>query len=105
MPPTTPPPLPPYLEPCPEGTRLRLKVQPRASRNEVGEAAGDELRVRVTAPPVDAAANQAVLELLADVLGCRRGAVQLLRGNTSRHKVVLIAGLDAATIRDRLARP
>lgn len=95
---------PSYLEPVPDGVQLRLKVQPRASRNEIVGPAGDELRVRVTAPPVDAAANQAVLELLADVLGCRRGAVQLIRGQTARHKVVLVSDptLDPGTIRSRL---
>lgn len=100
----------PFLETSPEGIRLRLKVQPRASRNEISGPAGDELKIRVTAPPVDSAANQAVLDLLAECLQCRRGAVQLVRGQTARHKVVLVAepGLDAATIRARLlkvARP
>lgn len=97
--------MPPYLESSPEGLRLRLKVQPRASKNDLAGVVGDELKVRVTAPPVDAAANQAVLDLLAQLLGCRRGAVQLLRGQTARHKVVLVADptLDADTVRTRLA--
>lgn len=93
---------PAFLESTPDGTRLRLKVQPRAARTEFAGVAGDELRVRVTAPPVDAAANEAVLEFLAETLGCRRGAVVLLRGQTSRHKIVQVTGLDAATIRARL---
>lgn len=91
-----------FLESVPEGTRVRLKVQPRAARTEVAGVAGSELRVRVTAAPVDAAANEAVLEFLAEVLGCRRGAVQLLRGHTSRHKVVLIAGLRLEEVQARL---
>ena len=94
----------PYLEATPEGTRLRLKVQPRASRDEIGEAAGDELKVRVTAPPVDSAANEAVLELIAGRLGCRRGDVRLVRGATSRHKVVLLVGLAPVEVAERLAR-
>lgn len=94
---------PPFLDPLPDGARLRLKVQPRASRNEVlAERSQPELRVRVTAPPVDSAANAAVLELLAETLGCRRGAVQLLRGQTSRQKVVAISGMSAAQIVTRL---
>jgi uncharacterized protein (TIGR00251 family) len=94
--------LPPFLEAVPEGTRLRLKVQPRASRNEIGEPAGDLLKVRVTAPPVDHAANEAVLDLLAQHLGVRRGAVQLIRGQTSRQKLVLVAGLTPDDILARL---
>ncbi len=96
--------LPTYLEVVPGGVRIRLKVQPRASRNEIAGIAGDELKIRVTAPPVDAAANHAVLEFLAGVLGCRRGGVQLIRGLTARHKVVLVSepGLDAEAIGARI---
>jgi hypothetical protein len=82
---------------------LSVKVQPRASSNEIGEAAGDELKIKVTAPPVDSAANEALLRLLADVLDCPRGAVQLVRGQTSRHKVVAIHGLAADEVAKKLA--
>ena len=51
---------------------LSVKVQPRASKNEIGEPLGSELRVKVTAPPVDAAANEALVRLLADRLDCPR---------------------------------
>jgi uncharacterized protein (TIGR00251 family) len=94
--------LPSFLESAADGTRIRLKVQPRAARTGFAGVAGDELRLRVTAPPVDAAANEAVLEFLAETLGCRRGSVQLLRGQTSRHKIVAVTGLDAETVRSRL---
>jgi len=90
------------LEAIPEGTRLRIKVQPRASRNEVGEPSGDLLKVHVTAPPVNHAANEAVLELLAHRLGVRRGAIQLVRGQTSRQKLVLVAGLTPDEVLARL---
>jgi len=76
--------LPTYLKPHPDGVYLSLKVQPRASRNEVGEAVGDALKIKVTAPPVDSAANEAVVRLVAEVLDCPRNAVQLVRGKTSR---------------------
>lgn len=81
---------PAYLKAQGDGVLLSIKVQPRASKNEIGEAMGAELKVKVTAPPVDSAANEAVLRLLADVLDCPRGCVQLIRGNTSRHKQILI---------------
>lgn len=95
-------PLPPFLGSSPEGTLLHLKVQPRAARTEFAGVAGQELRVRVTAPPVDAAANEAVLEFLAESLGCRRGGVRLIRGQTSRHKTVLVAGMAPAEVHARL---
>ena len=81
---------------------LSLKLQPRASTNEIGSMLGDELRVKVTAPPVDAAANEALIQLLADQLGCRRNQVELVRGHTSRHKVVKLRGLSPETVRAKL---
>ena len=84
---------------------LAIKLQPRASKNEVGQPLGGELRVKVTAPPVDAAANEALVRLLAECLACPRGAVRLLRGHTSRHKVVSIQGLAPETVLERLGLP
>lgn len=83
----------PHLRAVADGVQLSIKVQPRASRTEACGLLGDELRVRVTAPPVDDAANEAILEWLADVLKCPRGAVRIVRGRTSRHKVVEITGV------------
>lgn len=82
---------------------LAVKLQPRASRNEIGEALGNELKIKVTAPPVDSAANEALLRLLADTLGCPRVSVQLTRGKISRHKIISIRGLSAEAILARLA--
>lgn len=87
--------LPPYLRSQPDGVFLSVKVQPRASRNEVGGLHGNELKVAVTAPPVDSAANEAVVELLAETLGLPRRSVSLVRGQTSRHKVFRLDGLTA----------
>lgn len=87
--------LPPYLRAQPDGLFLAVKVQPRASRNEVGGLHGSELKVAVTAPPVDSAANAAVVELLAETLGLPRRAVTLVRGQTSRHKVLRLEGITA----------
>jgi hypothetical protein len=91
-----------FLRPVPDGVCLSLKVQPRASRNEIGEAANGELRIKVTAPPVDAAANEAVLRLLAGCLDCPRGSLQLLRGQTSRHKQVLVRSLTSEAVLRKL---
>jgi uncharacterized protein (TIGR00251 family) len=81
-----------FLKETAGGTLLSVKLQPRASKSEIGEPLGDELKIKVTAPPVDAAANQALIELLAETLGCSRGKVELLRGQTSRHKTILLHG-------------
>ena len=81
---------------------LHVKAQPRASRNEIGQVLGDELKIKITAPPVDSAANDALVRFLAGVLGCPRGAVRLVRGETSRHKVIAIHGLKAEEIAQRL---
>jgi len=94
--------LPPYLKPHADGVCLSLKVQPRASKNEIGEALGSELKLKVTAPPVDSAANEAVLRFLADTLDCPRGSIQLLRGNTSRHKQILIQRMTAEAVAAKL---
>jgi uncharacterized protein len=67
-------------------------VQPRSSRPGVGPAVGDRLRVSVTAPPVDGAANVAVIEALAEAFGVRRADVTIVRGETGRRKTVRIAG-------------
>ena len=96
--------LPSYLRPQPDGTLLAVKLQPRASANEIGEALGDELRIKVTAPPVDAAANQALVELLAELLDCSRSRVELLRGHTSRHKTIKLHGFKPEEVLAKVAK-
>ncbi|MEI6198139.1 MAG: DUF167 domain-containing protein [Verrucomicrobiota bacterium] len=86
MPPAT------FLRETSGGTLLSVKLQPRASKNEICAPLGDELKIKVTAPPVDAAANHALVEFLADQLDCSRGRVELIRGHTSRHKTILLHG-------------
>lgn len=95
--------IPAYIRTQAEGVLLAIKLQPRASRNEIGEVLGLELKVKVTAPPVDAAANEALVVLMAKALGCPRNCVELLRGHTSRHKTVRILGLKPEQIAHRLA--
>ncbi|MCU0771664.1 MAG: DUF167 domain-containing protein [Verrucomicrobia bacterium] len=84
---------PAFLKAHPDGVLLSVKVQPRSSTNEIGEPLGNELRLKVTAPPVDSAANEAVIKLLAKTLGIGRRQIELVRGQTSRHKVFRIHGL------------
>jgi uncharacterized protein (TIGR00251 family) len=94
--------MPTFLHATPDGVVMSIKLQPRASANAIGEALGNELRVKVTAPPVDAAANEALVRLLADTLDCPRNCVELVRGQTSRHKTVRVHGLSAEGVLARL---
>src|ERR1041385_1320528 len=96
--------LPPYLRAQPDGVLLSIKLQPRASANEIGEALGNELRVKVTAPPVDSAANEALVRFLAEQLDCARNCVELVRGQTSRHKTIKLHKLTADEILKRLGK-
>ena len=91
-------PLPPYLRTEADDVWLSIKLQPRASANEIGEALGNELRVKVTAPPVDSAANEALVRFLAEELDCARNRVELVRGQTSRHKIVKLRGMTAEEV-------
>ena len=92
-----------FLQDGPDGCALRIWVQPRASREEIVGVHGDELKIRVTAPPVDDAANAALVKFLATKLGCPRGSVRLVRGQTSRHKTVRVTGLRRDEVVARLA--
>ncbi len=85
-----------------ETTRLAVRLSPRASRTEIAGFEGDELRVRVTAPPVDGRANEALTRLLAKRLGLARGDVRIVAGHGSRQKVVAIDGLAEPEVRLRL---
>ena len=85
------------------GVKIELKVIPNAPRNEVAGWRGRELTVKLTAPPLDGRANRQLLEFLAGVFGVPITDLTLLRGETSRYKVVHAAGLTAAEARDRLA--
>jgi uncharacterized protein (TIGR00251 family) len=95
---------PAFLRVQPDGVLLSIKLQPRASVNEVGEPLGNELRIKVTAPPVDSAANEALVRLMAQALNCPRSRVELVRGHTSRHKVLKILGLSEQDVTTKLIR-
>jgi len=97
--------VPPYLSQSKDGVCVAIKVQARASRTEIAGTLGSELKIKVTAPPVDSAANAAVLELLAETLGCARNSIELLRGHTSTHKQVLIRGMTLQEVAERVTSP
>lgn len=78
------------------GCRLTLYVQPRASRTEVVGLHGDALKIRVAAPPVDGAANDALVAFLSKKLGVPRTNILLEAGRSSRRKVFLVGECPAA---------
>jgi uncharacterized protein len=94
--------IPPYVRPQVDGVCLAVKLQPRAAANQIMGPHGEELRIRVTSAPVNNAANEALIELLARQLGCARRHIEVIRGHTSRHKVVRIQNLPVPLIVDRI---
>ena len=89
---------------------LRVRVTPRAKRTELAGPALDSegaerLSVRLAAPPVDNAANRALIEFLAGALGLPRSRIEIVFGETSRLKTVRITGVRAIEVQQKLAPP
>jgi len=82
------------ISPHRDGVTVRVLVVPGASRTEIKGLHGDSIRVRVAAPPEGGKANMAVVELLQSTVG---GRAEMVSGQTSRSKIVLIRGIDVAT--------
>ena len=89
------------VEQRPGAIRFSVRVQPRASRNEIAGALGGALKVRLQAPPVDGAANDALVAFLADELGVPKRGVRIVVGSASRSKVVEVDGIAPSAV-DRL---
>ncbi len=90
------------LRDTPDGLTLRVRVQPRASRDALCGERNGALLVRLTAPPVEGRANEALVRLLGKALGVPPSAVQVVKGGSGRDKVVAVAGIAAATALARL---
>lgn len=82
---------------------LNIRVIPRARKSEVAGMRGDAWLVRLQAPPVEGAANDELIALLAKLLDVPRRDVTLVSGERSRNKRIRVASLDAATAQERLA--
>lgn len=76
-----------------------MKVQPRARKNAITGVVGDALKLALTAPPVDGRANEACTEFFAELFGVPRSAVVIISGQSSRRKVVRVAGAQAEQLR------
>jgi len=82
---------------------LRIRLTPRGAKNEILGWDGNTLRVKVTAPPVEGAANRVCVDFVARQLGVRSGQVSIASGEKSREKTLRILGLSQDDLRERLA--
>jgi uncharacterized protein len=84
------------------GATFAVKVQPRAKKNAITGELGDALKLALTAPPVGGRANEACIEFFANLLDVSRSSVTIASGETSRNKVIRVAGVTADEIRRRI---
>lgn len=84
------------------GAAFPVRVIPRASKNEVSGRHGDAVKIRLTAPPVEGAANQALIDFLAEILEVRASQIEILSGHAARDKIVCVIGLLPQEVEARL---
>lgn len=84
------------------GATFAVKVQPRARNNGITGEIGDALKLSLTAPPVDGKANEACIAFFAEILKVPRSSITIASGHSSRRKVIRVAGLSSAQVRERL---
>jgi uncharacterized protein len=82
--------------------RIEVHVQPRASKTQLAGLHGGRLKIRLAAPPVDGAANAALVEFIAEKLGVAKSRVRVVAGVTSRQKVVEVDGVTEEVVAQRL---
>ncbi len=90
------------VEEKPDGIVIRVRVQPKASRNCVIIEPDGRIRVALTAPPVEGAANCALIEYMAKLMGVSKRTVAIVGGEKSREKTVRLTGIEQKTVRTRL---
>jgi uncharacterized protein (TIGR00251 family) len=86
----------------PAGAKFQVKVHPRARKNAITGVVGEALNVALTAPPVEGRANDACIAFLAEFLNVPRSSVTIAAGETSRQKLIRVAGLSAAQVEAKL---
>lgn len=92
------------LKPHPEGWIVKIQVQPRAAQNAVAGTHGDALKLRLTAPPVEGAANKACVAFLAKQLGLPKSTLTIVTGHASRTKQLLVRPKNEPATKESLAR-
>jgi uncharacterized protein (TIGR00251 family) len=78
---------------------LSVRIQPRASKNEIIRREDGGFKIRLTAPPVDGAANEALVRFLADILHVAKSQVEIVSGQTSRDKIIRVEGLSGEDVK------
>jgi len=91
-----------WVQEIPEGVTFKVTVQPRGSRNELVGLQGDALKIKLTAPPVEGAANRMCVEFLAKSLKVRKSDVEIIQGHSSRAKKVLVRSASRDSIESLL---
>jgi uncharacterized protein (TIGR00251 family) len=76
-----------------KGVTLKVKVEPRSSRKGISGVVGDAIKIKLNAPPVGGAANEELIEVLSEEFGIKKTSIRILRGMSSRNKVVEIEGV------------
>ena len=84
------------------GITFAVKIQPRARRNAIVGELGDALKIALTAPPVEGRANDACVDFLADLLDLPRSSITIVSGQSSRSKVIRVAGYTLQGLRAKL---
>jgi len=88
-----------------EGILVKVLVQPRAAKNEIVGLQGDMLKVKLTAPPVDGAANRMCRDYVAKALKVRRSQVEMVSGHKSRSKTLLVRSATQQQLQALLKQP
>ncbi len=88
----------------PDGLIFKIRVQPRSFRNQVAGLYGDALKIKLTAPPVDNAANSACGVFLADLLSVAKSAVTVVAGHTGRNKTIMVTCREGGTERESIKK-
>ena len=91
-----------WIQETPDGVIFKVIVQPRGSKNEIAGLQGDALKIRLTAPPVEGAANKMCIEFLAKSLKVRKSDVEIVRGQGSRTKKMLVRSVTRKKIESLL---
>lgn len=85
------------------GAAITVRVTPRASRNEIiGISDDGTVKIRLTAPPVEGAANEGLVRFLAEVLGTAPSKIEIIAGQTGKDKLITIMGMDSETVQQRI---
>jgi uncharacterized protein (TIGR00251 family) len=95
----------PAIEATATGVRLHLLVQPRASITGIAGIHGDRIKIRLASPPVEGAANEALVSFLAKTLGTSRSAIEITAGKSGRRKTVVVTGVLVAVAQRLLGKP